>query len=97
MIGSMLRRVFDAGRRAAFDKFALNPPTQVDDFVASVESGKDVPNDPSTDSPELGLGAMHDNPQSALFPEEPAGGLGQHVGQLSPTLRLPGGVNHGAR
>jgi hypothetical protein len=94
MISSMLRHVFDAGRRAAFNKFALNPPTQVDDFVASVESGKDVPNDPSTDSPELGLGALRENPLSALFPEEPASALGH---QLSPTLQLPGAVNHGAR
>jgi hypothetical protein len=31
------------GRLAALQKFALAPPTQVDQFVADVDAGKDVP------------------------------------------------------
>ena len=40
---SVLNRLYVAGVRAAFTKFALGPPTQVDQFMADVESGKDVP------------------------------------------------------
>lgn len=38
----MIRSAYDRGCRAAFRKFALGPPTQVDQFVADVESGKDI-------------------------------------------------------
>jgi hypothetical protein len=38
----MIKSAYLEGRRAAFRKFALGPPTQVDQFVADVESGKDV-------------------------------------------------------
>jgi hypothetical protein len=31
------------GRAKALEKLALGPPTQVDQFVSNVESGKDVP------------------------------------------------------
>ena len=44
----MLKQAFAAGYRAALLKFALDPPTQVDAFVDSVEQGKDVPQDPAT-------------------------------------------------
>lgn len=39
----MLKTAFTGGRQAALRKFALGPPTQVDQFVADVEMGKDVP------------------------------------------------------
>lgn len=38
----MIKSAYLEGRRAALRKFALGPPTQVDQFVADVESGKDV-------------------------------------------------------
>ena len=47
----MLKQAFAAGYRAALLKFALDPPTQVDAFVDSVEQGKDVPQDPATLAP----------------------------------------------
>lgn len=47
----MIRSGYANGYRAAFQKFALNPPTQVDEFVAKVESGKDAPPDPATNAP----------------------------------------------
>jgi len=39
----MLKQAYASGRVAAMRKFALGPPTQVDQFVADVEMGKDVP------------------------------------------------------
>ncbi len=39
----MIKVAYLAGCKSAFRKFALGPPTQVDQFVADVESGKDVP------------------------------------------------------
>lgn len=39
----MIKISYLAGCRSALKKFALGPPTQVDQFVANVESGKDVP------------------------------------------------------
>jgi hypothetical protein len=44
----MLKTSFVRGYAAAFRKMALSPPTQVDDFLAHVESGKDMPIDPSS-------------------------------------------------
>lgn len=44
-----LRRVWYQGWDQGFRKFALAPPTQVDEFMQNVENGKDVPEDPSTD------------------------------------------------
>lgn len=38
----MIRSTYLEGCRSAFRKYALGPPTQVDQFVADVESGKDV-------------------------------------------------------
>lgn len=38
----MIRPAYTEGCRAAFRKFALGPPTQVDQFVADVENGKDI-------------------------------------------------------
>lgn len=38
----MIKSAYLNGCQAAFRKFALGPPTQVDQFVADVESGKDI-------------------------------------------------------
>ena len=45
-----LQAVYTAGARAALEKFALGPPTQVDQFVADVEHAQDVP-PPSAEPP----------------------------------------------
>lgn len=68
-----LRHAYAAGFRAAFQKLALNPPTQVDEFVANVESGKDVPPDPSTDVPQ--------QPPMQVQPPDPMS-LGSTVGVM---------------
>lgn len=39
----MIRTAYEKGRRDALAKFALAPPTQVDEFVQNVEAGKDIP------------------------------------------------------
>lgn len=48
----MLRQAYEKGARAAAARFkiALGPPTQVDQFMANVESGKDIP---PTDVPPM--------------------------------------------
>jgi hypothetical protein len=38
----MIKQALALGRRDALRKFALGPPTQVDQFIAGVENGKDV-------------------------------------------------------
>lgn len=38
-----LSQAYEHGVRGALAKFALGPPTQVDQFMANVEHGKDVP------------------------------------------------------
>lgn len=42
-----IRTASKLGAARAMTKHALGPPTQVDQFVADVESGKDVPPEPS--------------------------------------------------
>lgn len=43
----MIRKAFAIGCKTAFAKFALGPPTQVDQFIADVEQGKDVAPEPA--------------------------------------------------
>lgn len=43
----MIKKAYAIGCRAAFGKFALDPPTQVDQFIADVEQGKDVAPEPA--------------------------------------------------
>jgi hypothetical protein len=52
----MLKTAFANGRRAALLKFALGPPTQVDQFMANVDMGKDVP--PEAATPPMPGGPM---------------------------------------
>jgi hypothetical protein len=44
----MLKQAYTRGWRAALQKFALGPPTQVDQFMADVEHGQDVPPEAAT-------------------------------------------------
>lgn len=69
-----LRHAYAAGYCAAFQKLALSPPTQVDEFVANVESGKDVPPDASTNVPQ--------EPPSMPVQEPDPHSLGSTVGVL---------------
>ncbi|HEX7018737.1 MAG TPA: hypothetical protein VF159_01910 [Gemmatimonadaceae bacterium] len=39
----MIRTAYENGCRDALAKFALAPPTQVDEFVQNIEAGKDIP------------------------------------------------------
>lgn len=43
----MMKIAYAHGCKAAFGKFALDPPTQVDQFIADVEQGKDVAPEPA--------------------------------------------------
>jgi hypothetical protein len=38
----MIRTAYENGRRDALAKFALAPPTQVDQLMQAVDAGKDV-------------------------------------------------------
>lgn len=49
----MIRRAYEAGRRAALEKFALAPPMIVDAFMGAVESGKDVAPRSTQPMPEM--------------------------------------------
>lgn len=42
----MIKSAYASGCRSAFGKFALDPPTQVDQFIADIEQGKDVTPEP---------------------------------------------------
>ena len=66
----MLRHSYDQGIHTAFLKFALAPPTQVDEFVAGVENGKDVPLDPSTDA--MPMDGVSESADAMPMPEDPA-------------------------
>jgi len=46
----MLKQAYMNGLKAALVKFALGPPTQVDQFMADIEHGKDIP---PTDVPPM--------------------------------------------
>jgi len=43
----MISKAYRQGSQKAFGKFALGPPTQVDQFMADVEQGKDVAPEPA--------------------------------------------------
>lgn len=81
-----LRRAYEAGYKAALEKLALDPPTQVDSFVAKVESGKDMPFDPSMQVPENTPGVEGENPEAPILPQDEAMALGQPTGKLAFSL-----------
>lgn len=70
----MIRRAYDDGRRAAFAKFALGPPTQVDQFVADVEQGQDIP--------------PRSAPAAPVLPQDPSMALGAPDGMM-PSIPPP--------
>lgn len=82
---SVLKNMYARGVKHALAKFALGPPTQVDQFMADVESGKDV-------APEPGLPPMSHPPGAALdgtiplstSPPTPQDTIGSTVGTPPP-------------
>lgn len=68
-----LRKAWTAGYRAALEKFALNPPTQVDEFLANVENGKDAPHDPTMDKLD-----------APALPQDQGAEMGQATGSTVP-------------
>jgi len=77
----MLRRSYNQGIHTAFLKFALAPPTQVDEFLAGVENGKDVPPDPSTDA--LADAGVSEGADAMPLPEDPAMAQGETMGGMA--------------
>lgn len=72
----MIRLAHKHGCQAALRKFALGPPTQVDQFMADVDQGKDVLPDPAM-PPAQGPPAALDGTIPMLQP--PAFGAGSTV------------------
>ncbi len=73
----MIKTAYLAGCQSALRKFALGPPTQVDQFVADVENGKDIP-------PEAALPPASDQVPPSLdgtipMPPLPSFGAGSTV------------------
>lgn len=83
----MIKKAYAIGCRAAFGKFALDPPTQVDQFIADVEQGKDVAPEPAmppmsldgttpmSPLPSFGAGSTV-APELAGSPSEPPPAIG---------------------
>lgn len=89
---SALTNMYQRGVKAAFEKFALDPPTQVDQFMAEVESGKDVP--PPMDAPMANVPgeappALDGTQPLSTSPPTPMDMLGSTVGQ-PPLAGAPG-------
>lgn len=78
-----LATAYKLGCAKALEKLALGPPTQVDQFVADVESGKDVPPAP----PPMAQGtaavptALDGTTPLSTSPPTPTDTLGSTVGQ----------------
>jgi hypothetical protein len=64
-----LRHSYARGYKSAYEKVGLNPPTQVDEFIANIDGGKDVPPDQSTDKVD-----------APALPQDPAAALGTPSG-----------------
>jgi hypothetical protein len=89
----ILKAMFERGVKEAFAKFALGPPTQVDQFMADVESGKDVQPDvglpPMSHAPGEALPALDGTTPLSTSPPTPQDTIGSTVGQ-PPLAGLPG-------
>lgn len=70
----MIRTAYEKGRRAALEKFALAPPTQVDEFVQSIEQGKDVPLPQASMEPPPTPPALDGTTPLSTAPQLPMGG-----------------------
>lgn len=90
---SALMDMYQHGVKAAFAKFALDPPTQVDQFMAAVESGKDIPppmGDPMDPSMSQGAPtALDGTTPLSTSPPTPMDTIGSTVG-APPLAGAPG-------
>lgn len=92
----MLKQAYERGWRAALEKFALDPPTQVDAFMGAVESGKDVPPmsalPPMSHAPGEVLPALDGTTPLSTSPPTPPG-IGSTVGEAplagDPSMQPP--------
>lgn len=64
----MLRQAYLVGRREAFAKFALSPPSPADNFVAHMDQAKDLPEPPALAMPEEPNPAGPDGQPSSDIP-----------------------------
>jgi hypothetical protein len=81
---NVLGRMYQRGAAAALEKFALGPPTQVDQFMADVESGKDVQpaaEPPMSHAPGGVPSALDGTTPLSTSPPTPADTLGSTIGQ----------------
>lgn len=82
---SALKDMYRRGVKDAFAKFALGPPTQVDQFMADVESGKDVAPDvglpPMSHAPGEAMPALDGTMPLSTSPPTPQDTLGSTIGQ----------------
>lgn len=86
---SLIRLSFESGARAARVKFALGPPTQVDQFVADVEHGQDIPPQaalPPMSQPSGSPAALDGTMPLSTSPPTPQDTIGSTVGQPPPPL-----------
>ena len=83
-----LATAYAFGRAKALEKLGLGPPTQVDQFVADVESGKDVPPapPPMAQGPAATPPALDGTMPLSTSPPTPQDTIGSTIGQAP----LPG-------
>ena len=85
---SVLKTMYQRGVDAAFAKFALGPPTQVDQFMADVDQGKDVTPEaalpPMSHAPGENLPALDGTMPLSTSPPTPMDTLGSTIGQPPP-------------
>jgi len=90
---SALTDMYQRGVKAAFTKFALDPPTQVDQFMAAVESGKDIPpvaTPPMSPAPGALPTALDGTMPLSTSPPTPMDTIGSTVGQPPQLAGAPG-------
>lgn len=85
----MLTTSYLRGYAAAFKKLALSPPTQVDDFLAKVESGKDMPLDPTSSMNGAPMGGPMGGPMGAPPQPPPPVGLEDFMSRGQPPPAPP--------
>lgn len=90
-----LKEMYQRGVRAALTKFALGPPTQVDQFMADVESGKDVEPQPAlppmSHAPGESVPALDGTVPLSTSPPTPQDTVGSTIGQPPPSMGMLGG------
>ncbi len=89
---SALRVAYENGIKAVLVKLGLGPPTQVDQFMANIESGKDIPptgTPPMSHAPGETLPALDGTIPLSTSPPTPADTIGSTVGEPPPLAGSP--------